>query len=67
MVFWACAIKETSWQVREAENPEHLFLMVPPQPVVSNMGKSMQTMKYAWSLEMTPIDSDPCREWLTKL
>lgn len=54
MVFWASAIKETSWQVRETENTEHLFLMVPPQPAVSNMAKSVQTMKYDWSLEMTP-------------
>ena len=54
MVFWASAIKETSWQVRETENTERLFLAVPPQPAVSNTVKSTQTMKYDWSLEMTP-------------
>lgn len=54
MVFWASAIKETSWQVRETENTEHLFLTVPLQPAVSNMAKSTQTVKYDWSLETTP-------------
>ena len=64
MVFWASAIKETSWQVREAENTEHLFLTVPPQPAVSNMAKSAQTVKYDWSLEMNPDALRDPRRWV---
>lgn len=40
MVFWASAIKKTSWQVRETENTGHLFLIGPLQPAVSNTAKS---------------------------
>lgn len=54
MVFWTSVNKETSWQVRETENTQRLFVAVPPQPALSNTAKSTQTMKYDWPLEMTP-------------
>lgn len=62
MVFWASAIKETSWQVRETENAEHLFLMVPLQPAGSNVAKSTHTMKYDWSWETTLMCSEICAD-----